>query len=327
MVDMCSAVLGMQFCPPTGDSESGEEDTTVSLDRKAVIAGLGAVPIVRSFFSGAVYRTAAHMEYIRTCRHVRRSTKALATKTRAQEALETMWNSSRLREGDKVGTGGCRQHPNRWDINVVIKHAFKLIGKPRCERSGIDGQHRALAIVSTVASVLAQWQDTFVQQRLTDALQLGSKSGGGSVCFYQHFYDATPVRLGFGRMRDVLHPHARYIVLDKSGTKWELVSHESFIQRTGIKVARFGVCEVLGQIITFHVALPDDTIDGLQVLCHPQILQRSNGSCIYSATQECCKSFSHDEVVKMCSKVSLFFVSERPDACSSNIRKRAKSEA
>jgi hypothetical protein len=243
----------------------------------------------------------------------------LSKDTDANKGLKTHWNSQRLREGDKVGNSDVKLHPNQWDPAPLIKRAYAMLGKGHAAREGIDGEHNHLAVASTVASVLQCCQDDYIQQNVRDTCDLGF------IPFVQRFYDCTPNRMKFGRMQQLLHPHARYAIPD--GTKWKVVGLDDYMRLTGRrKPARFGILELMGQGITCHFVSPTSLLSGFRVLCPPRILQHGGSSCLYSAVEDACETFSHNGLIDIANRSRYLFYSERPDAASSCKRKRAKSE-
>ena len=58
---------------------------------------------------------------------------------------------------------------------------------------------------------------------------LAALSADGNGAFYMNIcYDATPVRMRFGALQDLLLPHARYLYKDPTTKRWRTLTFEDF---------------------------------------------------------------------------------------------------
>ena len=94
---------------------------------------------------------------------------------------------------------------------------------------------------------------------------------------------------------------------------------------------RSGVLEVLAQRIEFEYTvglkstLPTQVTASPPIL--PSILQRANGSCIFSANEAGLRQLSIESLAELCStgKLKIGIVSEVPDDASANKRKKCET--
>ena len=89
-----------------------------------------------------------------------------------------------------------------------------------------------------------------VRRCLTDITAAGEESW----LFIQRGFDATPIKVSFGKLTGLMAPAARYFLRRKGSTKWEKLSFQQMRDR-GIK-PKFGTAEMPGQMCT--VAYPRD---------------------------------------------------------------------
>ena len=130
--------------------------------------------------------------------------------------------------------------------------------------------------------------------------------------------------LRFCELQSKWHAHARYVMRDKIGQRWELASASEFANRTRGKVGRFGVLEVLAQGLRVQGIGRDGLFRAARFMVPPIILQRGNASTIHSAVEAACVDVSHERLVEICRRVPFAWLNEMPDAHSANQQKRAK---
>ena len=219
----------------------------------------------------------------------------------------------------QVGDDWKGQHPNAWDPRRVLSMAWKQMNS-KADRSGVDGTHRSLGILSTVASAFWQEQKNFI------ALQMNQIMASKCVPVVNKFYDATPIRCWFGRLSHEVMPHARYPVCEDG--RWRLVRYEEYVRlNPSSHMRQIGTLELLAQGTTCRWMTGAGELHGFRVLCRPKILQTGNASCIYEATESECPELSSSGLEKVCKACPYALVDERPDAHSANHRKKAKSVA
>jgi hypothetical protein len=221
----------------------------------------------------------------------------------ASSSLEAAWNNERLRVGDHVGPSeGPELHPNQYSPTGVLHQAWVQLGKNKTLRDGVDGQHRSLEILSTVAAAASLEQADFVEA------QLAAIRADGAVPVVAKFYDCTPLRVGFGRLQPVLMPCARY-PLKLADDSWRSVSLEEYLKARPDRhksTLRYGVVELLAQGLTCHHLSSDSLYSGFRVLCKPLILQAASASCIYSATESEVKASGNDKFRRFVLRLTWF---------------------
>mgnify|MGYP003333934783 CR=1 FL=1 len=121
----------------------------------------------------------------------------------------------------------------------------------------------------------------------------------------------------------IVFSHARYCVLSKDKTQWEVVDVAEFRLTTGMKFARFGISDVFSQTCYVQWMQGDQKIYGVEVLVKPMVLQRGSAACIHAAVEQAIPIFSELRLAHLCKSVGLVIVNSRPDACSANRRKLA----
>jgi hypothetical protein len=269
------------------------------------------------------YHSAEHICFLNKARQAKQTNRKLEKLQHDQSAINSAWNEQRLRFGDKVGhaignSAGC--HPNTWDIATVSRNAWKQIGKSRLIRSGIDGMHRALSVLATVASVLQYAQTSFVSNETQDLID------SGSCPVINRFYDATPIRVAFGQLQQQVYPHARYS-LQVDDTKWIPVSYAEYQKNHPERpLPRFGTLELLGQGATCFYADAKLELHGFRIISPPVFLQRGNASTLHRACEDAIPQLSFESGLhRIAAHAKYGIVSELPDACSANNRKKAKA--
>ena len=142
--------------------------------------------------------------------------------------LQRAWNDKRLRAGDCVGDAVgdlAGLHPNQWSFGGVLLNAWQQIGKSKVLRAGIDGIHRALGVLVTVASALNECQNMFIEDEVDDIRRRGSP-----FVLTRH-YDCTPIRVLFGSLQDEVMPYARYAHFDEDLNKTTLLSLQEYLSK------------------------------------------------------------------------------------------------
>jgi len=122
-------------------------------------------------------------------------------------------------------------HGNMYSMDSVLRDAWRAIGHGHVDRGGVDGHHRQLAIASCVAGVACELGDQFTKQEV-DAV-IASRS----VPLAYKRYDATPNRLRFGALQQLLLQHARYPVWDPELLRWKILHYDEYVQHKGTSSA------------------------------------------------------------------------------------------
>lgn len=131
----------------------------------------------------------------------------------------------------------------------------------------------------------------------------------------------------FGRLQDQLEPIARYLIaetLPSGRTQWKAVQHTEYKRLHPRAAMRSGVCEVFAQSAQVVWSNGSDTTKHLFTFA-PQILERGNGSTIYSAVEEASETLSLPSIREIAEKVPVVLYDEVVDSGKANVRKRMKT--
>lgn len=107
-------------------------------------------------------------------------------------------------------------------------------------RSGTEGVSKSLEILAVVSAACHEEEVDFRQK------QFALLKASGSSPTVQRFYDATPVRLRFGRLQPDVMEHARYAYFG-TDKKWHLVPFREWLQKVPNASPSFGTLELLAQ--------------------------------------------------------------------------------
>lgn len=239
-------------------------------------------------------------------------------------ALQSCWNSQRLREGDRVGSddettraGGNApaDHATKYTVGGILRISWMQLGAIKTMREGMDGSHKEVEILATTAAVVGYEQQAWLAT-IYDKL----KTSGVSPCIYKA-YDATPRRMRFGKLQQEMAPNARYAWWNKDTKKWEIMRLCDYMARSGRAQAmlRSGILDLMAATTECNWVNKDGTLDGFVEFDMPRILEDASASCIYAATES--GRFSYDGCLQLAEATLFLAVSETPDACSGNRRK------
>lgn len=232
-----------------------------------------------------------------------------------------------LRHGDcaarsQAGSDSTSHHPNQWTLEGLCRQGWAQVGLRSAAmhgRQGVGETRRGMAALATVAVAA----DTTMRAACRQALQ-ALRGAGRSLVIAKH-HDATPLQLHFGRLEDLLRPHALYAGTDQETGEWKLVSFLEHCRRNGGKPrSTKGVVEFFAQAWFLHW----DTEHG----CHeqplhvmPTVLQRGNASTIYNATEGPNAAIPLNTVRELAKDLTYVLVCEIPDSLSANMRKKLKT--
>jgi hypothetical protein len=279
-------------------------------------------PPVRASSIGFGHRSHAQAAHMRLAKNKKKaideSTKHIADIAR----IGVAWNQRVLRTGDMIadGPGDDGDADRGYSSISVARLAWRSLGKDLLERDGVDGCHKGLAIVATSAGVHDFAQNAVVDQELLDM-------PAGTMPIIRKAYDATPSRIGFGKLQSEIMPHARYAVRAADG-RWTSIPYDKYIEQHGRRgLLRYGIIDILAIHVRMAYMHPEQrTFKGVKVFCKPVALARGNASCIYRATEDCAKQFNRDGIIKIMSDSVFGIVVEVPDGASSNDRKKEKTK-
>ena len=249
-----------------------------------------------------------------------KTTRAARSRDLEQAQASTRpWNGHVLRAGDQLdigGSGSLDGHPNKFLTSGVLHLAWCSIGKNLVARSGVSGcQGRGLAITSTVGSIVAETQHVFGDVEI-DRLCISN-----AVPTILKFYDATPSRVRFGKLQDIIMPWARFPVWDSDAKRWRLVPYTDYASTASGRLPGFGILDILGTGATITY-MDQDTgeIEGVKFMTRPMVLQRGNSSCIFAGVEAAIPEVSIASIVRICQNVDFAFWLEMPDAHTANTK-------
>ena len=231
------------------------------------------------------------------------------------------WDNERRRHGDHIDLGDeekkeDRHHRNFWSVASVLRAAWQQVGSVKTMRKGVDGLHRELSVLSTCSS--AAWE---LQRRWVADVAADVRRNQRCVAVFQ-YYDATPRQMWFGRCQRFLTDCARYPVLEDG--KWKTYRLDDYLKLCpgGRRVVNKGTLEFFASAVEIRQMQQDGTHRGARIIARPQILERSNASCIYAALEATSMDFAIDRLPAIASRVPFILVGEAPDACRANIKKQ-----
>lgn len=150
-------------------------------------------------------------------------------------------------------------------------------------------------------------------------------AGLGGLILTRH-YDATPMRLNFGRLQEDLTPMARYLIPD--GLRWKAVPLHVFRRLKPKAQLRFGILEVLAQSASIdrvvHVGGKAQAITA-KILCNPVVIERANSSCIFDAVDKAIPALSLESISLLAVQVPWTMIVDVPDNHSANGRRQAET--
>ena len=314
-----------------GQTDRTTEDQKLAISSTNAQDVLSALPRRRALgsgpFVGDLYRSQAWSTWMHTRRKALQAEQRLKSATESYTALRQAWNALHgLRAGDRIAISnnerkqceGVPVHSNRWDIDGLLRLAFKSVGKDSTVRVGVGGTTHSAAAIASVAGIATSAQT----QRMQAAL---SSLGPGAGLVITRHYDTTPMRLRFGSFYSTLAPHARYLVPDpmRAG-KWKAVPSHAFRTLSNKAMPKAGVLEVMASTVGLHWQ-EGKTFHSKQLHCPPCILARASASCIYRALEEFPAELSIDGIRTLAARMHVVLVHEVPDGCSANNRKKAKT--
>jgi len=155
----------------------------------------------------------------------------------------TGWNHERLRFGDRVSVNGedLHCHPNAFQTHGVQSMAWRSVGKDVVLRGGVDGsQGRGLAVVSAESVIIDMCG------RALAKLEVDRLVESGAVPAFRKWYDATPSRVRFGALQDVVFEWARYPVWNSDTKRWHMLTYDQYVAGKHGRKPAFGVLDILG---------------------------------------------------------------------------------
>ena len=203
----------------------------------------------RVVYSGAAHRSEHHVQHARDVRERLLAERREAAGKEARAGMTKLWNEKIVRFGDLVADGdgeddddgAARPHANAYQPRAILANSWMNVNKFRGKRDGIHGAPGLMSMSSVVAAALGMVQTSWLEHTIDSVLQ------SDTVLRLQRFFDASPKRLQFGSLQDRIQPHARYCLLNKDKTQWDIVDFAEFRSKTGMTFARFGILDVFSQ--------------------------------------------------------------------------------
>ena len=161
-----------------------------------------AAPRRVSHFAGPLWRIAAHCQHLVACRKRKAAERKEAAVRRGSRKIAESWNQGRLRVGDECDLVKGDDEVlwvNQIKPQQIMVQAWKSVGTHTTERIGLDGHRKGLAMLSATAMVLDRLQERWAAERRDSIV------AGRHCPVIVRFYDATPIRVEFGKLADTLH--------------------------------------------------------------------------------------------------------------------------
>ncbi len=286
----------------------------------------------KGVYVGSLRYSKAHGTFLKQCRAIHRRNREKTDIRSSNANLGSAWNAQRMREGDCVNVtdagdgddghddGPTSSHANKFTSPGIMRTAWCQLGKNRTLRVGVDGCSRELSILSSVASVARMEQQQF-DRRITKVWR--DTLASPTIC---RAYDATPKHAWFGRLQEEIQPHARYPWYGKGEDKWKSLKFSDFMQKCSGKQRHLthGTVELLATGTETCWIDKAGLVNNSQTFHSPVILQNSQASCIYSATESADCEYSYENIVELAGALPFLCLAEAPDACVTNKRKIAK---
>ena len=325
-MDAALACSGVDFRAADPDGEDGgDDDDAMQHHIQAGEEGLPRAALRHHLhlFDGVEYRGKRHMNFLVERRKRLKAERDTARVEKERKQVYDAWDSRVTRRGDMVShaatSGLAGNRSNEYRSEAVLRIAWRTLGKDVLEKTGVEGSGHGLAITSAVSSAVSHCQDVFCDDEIA-----GLPST--VVPCIRRLYDATPSRVRFGRLQQVLHPIARCPVLGDDG-RWKCVPFSEFVHtHGGSRFVRHGVVDILasGAVLTY-ADLDTMALEGFKVIAKPRILARGNASCCYSAVEAAVKPLDSEGVRKISERCPFSYVVEAPDDAASNKRKKEQS--
>lgn len=277
--------------------------------------------------AGVAHMSAGHTRIMRDAKRLKQEQDARAADSSSLASLGAAWNAEMgLRSGERIQSGGGESaaQPLQWNIEGVLKLAWKEVGPHAPRRKGPGGANETRRPLDALCSVA---QAVCVRMRASLSTWLTELRAGGSL-HINRFYDATPFRVHFGGLQEDLMQHARYLVPDNdSRSGFRAVAWDEFCKAYPRSKPFRGVVEVMAQNGSVHTSSPSGISDSRRVFMHPQILCHADASTTHSAVEAAIPELSLEGINAVAARLRVVTLSETPDNCSANMRKRGFTDS
>ena len=233
----------------------------------------------------------------------------------ALHSLAGAYNRSKLRRGDRADVGRIIgktktiqqrwRHRQSWTAVGTIRLALRQIGARTTEAARIT--HRE---IDAIAAVSLSAEDHLDQAAKTLYEGIRCRAMATPWLLQCRHMDATPVKVRFGALADMLSPFSRYWIHDKSkprGQQWTCTAAEELIAR-GVHLPKVGIMELLGQacsLIWLGEAQGRTNVacwvaNCRSIACRPRFLQHGGASCLLEAFEQLVPSLSVKNMLSLC---------------------------
>ena len=233
----------------------------------------------------------------------------------ALHSLAGAYNRSKLRRGDRADVGRVIgktktnqqqwRHRQSWTAVGTIRLALRQIGARTTQAARIT--HRE---IDAIAAVSLSAEDHLDQAAKTLYEGIRCRAMATPWLLQCRHMDATPVKVRFGSLADMLSPFSRYWIHDKSkprGQQWTCTAAEELIAR-GVHLPKVGIMELLGQacsLIWLGEAQGRTNVacwvaNCRSIACRPRFLQHGGASCLLEAFEQLVPSLSVKHMLSLC---------------------------
>lgn len=274
---------------------------------------------------GVQRRSDCHMRLMRDAKRCKAAVDATDDLQMEIAKLGSAWNNTiGLRRGDTVldddddASKGLQS--GQWTITGLLRVGWMEVGhrsKRSQESNGVGETHRCVDGLVCLARIA----ESVIQDRL--AAWIDDIPDGRSL-HIRRAYDATQRRLTFGRFEDVARPYARYLIPDTEregryiSVPWSV--YHSMYPRSRPSI---GIVDVLASDASLHTTREDRTKDSRNVKIKPLILSAGDAGTLNDTVDSSCFPISLTQIAALSARLHVITMSESPDACTVNDRRRA----
>jgi hypothetical protein len=261
------------------------------------------------------------MKYVQACRREkaskRRELKLRTEGDKNYDRLANAWDEVHpLRNGTLAKRFNKQAkdwlHANQYTVPGVIRFAFGGVGQSVKHRMGLDGTTHMCGIMSVTASC----GTILLNDRLS--VEISKPRVRGFVLGRHH--DATPIRLTFGALQELLLPYARFASKQSDGS-WKMIPW-SELRRSTNRAPKHGTVELFA--MTLHAAWDDAAGHHHyhDIPTAPKIITVGNASTVYTAVvkNKSLPALSEASLAQVANENRFILIHEVPDNIQYNVR-------
>ena len=319
--------------PPAADAQAADAGAAVG---HSILEGFSALAKRRRrrdshglLPEGVGHRSHGHAALMRKGIELRVERNRNADKESGRLALGGAWNECHgLRVGDcieveaKDGTGRPL-HPNTWTHGGLIKVGRGALGKHGASSrgaNGVGGTHRQTDGLLCLARAIQKSSGGRWSARLSDIR-------ANQAVHVERHYDATQLFLRLGSQQDVLQPSARYLIPDAARPgRFRSVPWGEYHAMHPRSTPSKGLVEFMAQTVDVYTSDAHHVEDTRCLLIAPSILSHANASVTFEVIERGTPEFTFDALLALASNRKLVTLSEAPDNCGVNKRKKKGSQ-